>query len=276
MHRHTTALGSAHYLRRLLPRTLAEADAGAALLEQHYPDTMLRSLAARLLCAGRGRDGGSFPHRFADETGVQTFLGGLAVEALSRRHAIALLRGAQAGALLHGLLLALPEDLAHADGPGLTAVPFDYDTADRIRVRIAGPVHTAALAAALFTGCRPTDLADVRIGELAPDAATFTIPGVKARRDLADVAVFVVPTPARPLLDAARRFLVLRGTPSTKRLFSTGIGHDGQVVRASAEAAGLPLPVTDQQMISAWPARSSAWRVGSHLHHSGEHGEAAP
>lgn len=39
---------------------------------------------------------------------MQTFLGGLAVEALSRRHAIALLRGAQAGTLLHRLLLALP------------------------------------------------------------------------------------------------------------------------------------------------------------------------
>ncbi|WP_410595481.1 hypothetical protein [Amycolatopsis sp. lyj-23] len=260
-----------HYLRRLFPDSVAAdpAAAGAALLESRYPEHELRTLAAGLLCVGRGRDAHKFPSRFADEVGLQVFLGGLVAGAMSRRYAIALLRGAQAGAMLHGLLLALPSTLTRRGGPGLGAVPFGYESADRIRARIASPVHAAALATALFTGCHPTDLAaQVTIEALAEDAGLFAVPG-PGGRDGIRTAVFVVPDPARPLLAAARTFLRLRGTPPHRKLLYPGIGKDGEILTASAEAAGLPLPVSDEGLSQCWTAATTAWWIGTHLHHPG-------
>ncbi|MQA10038.1 MAG: hypothetical protein GEU98_16075 [Pseudonocardiaceae bacterium] len=263
-----------HYLRRLFPEPVedGQAAAGVALLESRYPEHALRAVAGGLLCVGRGREARNFPKRFTDEVGLQVFLGGLVADALSRRHAIARLRGAQAGAMLHGLLLALPSDLLSRGGPGLGTVAFGYETADRIRSRIASPVHAAALATALFTGCTPDDLAaNVPIEALSEDAALFAVPG-PGGRDGVHTAVFVVPDPARPLLAAARTFLKLRGTPPHRKLLYPGIGKDGAILRDSAEAAELPLPVTDEHLGQCWTAGATAWWIGTHLHHpGGEH-----
>jgi hypothetical protein len=82
--------------------------------------------------------------------------------------------------------------------------------------------------------------------------------------------VLLVPEPARPLLQAARTFLTLRGTPPNKRLLAVGIGGDAQHLAASALACGLSLPVPAPRVGESWQLRASAWWVGTHLHHPGE------
>jgi hypothetical protein len=144
------------------------------------------------------------------------------------------------------------------------------ESADRIRARIASAVHAAALATALFTGCAPDDLsATITIEALAEDARLFAVPG-PGGRDGISTAVFVVPEPARPLLAAARTFLRLRDTPPHRELLYPGIGKNGAILAASADATGLPLPVTSERLIQCWTASTTAWWIGTHLHNPGD------
>ncbi|MDI5978245.1 hypothetical protein [Amycolatopsis magusensis] len=260
-----------HYLRSLFPAHLRpdEVAAGVALLQAHYPAHLLRSLAQGLLCVGSSpfRASTKFPRRWDDGAALQRFLVELVTASPSRRHSIARLRGAQAGALLHGLLLVLPGDLVTAGGPGLSGLPLTAETAAAIRARVASPVHAAALATALFTGLAPIALGEAPISALAPDAATLTLalhPGTPA----ATICVLPVPPAARPLLSAARIFLTLRGTPADKRLLASGTGGTAQYLQASAAACGLALPLHTPQLVQSWQVRTAAWWVGTHLHHT--------
>lgn len=79
----------------------------------------------------------------------------------TRRHAVARLRGAQAGFLAHGMLLTVPTPqdlLGIQNGPGLN-IPMTSRLVDRIRDRVAHPVIAAGFATTLFTGIRPTRVA---------------------------------------------------------------------------------------------------------------------
>ena len=255
-----------HYLRVLFPGYLqpAEIIAGITLLEHRYPDYELRALAGGLLCGGSGRTPRRFPMRWGDKAALQLFLTELTATSPTRRHAIARLRGAQAGFLLHGLLLALPADLDDAGGPGLTGLPFTSELASCVRAGVASPVHAAALAAALFTGLDPAGLAAIPITALSEDGAALILPAKENQRDGA--GAFFVPEPARPLLRAARAFLHLRGTPAGKPLLSAGIGPHAHRVIASARACGLALPVTGHTLAQSWHVRADAWWVGTALH----------
>jgi hypothetical protein len=226
-----------HYLHGVFPAYMRpdEIAAGVELLESRYEPRSLRYLAGGLLCVGRNWDTRAYPSRWGDVAGLQMFLTELVADCASRRHAIARLRGAQAGFLLHGLLLMLPEDLPIADGPGLTSVPVTPEIAARIRAGVANPIHAAALAAALFTGLDPTGLTHTQISALSGDAAALSLfePARPRQADADAPYVFFVPEPARPLLRAARTFLQLRGADPDKRLLTAGIGANAQYLAAS-------------------------------------------
>jgi len=177
-HRAAQAADHGHYLRVLFPDGLrpAEITAGIALLEERYPAYALRNLAGGLLCGGNGRTVRRFPMRWGDTAALQLFMSEMAAASPSRRHSIARLRGAQAGFLLHGLLLTLPDDLDDAGGPGLTGLPFTTGLASRVRDGVASPVHAAALAAALFTGLDPPSLATIPVSALSEDGAALIVP----------------------------------------------------------------------------------------------------
>ncbi|MFK0250313.1 hypothetical protein ACIQUM_36890 [Amycolatopsis azurea] len=44
---------------------------------------------------------------------------------------------------------------------------------------------------------------------------------------------------------------------------------DGAILAASAQIAGLPLPVTREKVHEAWTPATTASRIGTHLHHPG-------
>jgi hypothetical protein len=260
------AVDHGHYLRTLFPDGLrpAEITAGIALLEHRYPTYALRNLAGGLLCGSNGRTPRRFPMRWGDTAALQLFLSEMAAASPSRRHSIARLRGAQAGFLLHGLLLTLPDDLDDAGGPGLTGLPFTTELASCVRAGVASPVHAAALTAALFTGLDPPSLAAIPVSALSEDGTALIVPFLQDQRTWP--GAFFVPKPARPLLRAARAFLHLRGTPPTKPLLSGGIGPHAHHVTASARACGLTLPVTHHTLAQSWHLRADAWWVGTALH----------
>jgi hypothetical protein len=260
------ATDDGHYLRMLFPHSLnpTEITAGINLLEHRYPAEALHTLAGGLLCRGTGRTSRRFPMRWGDTPGLQLFLSQLASSSPTRRHNIARLRGAQAGFLLHGLLLMLPSDLDSAGGPGLTGPPFTAELARRVRAGVASPVHAAALTAALFTGLDPPSLATIPVSALSEDAAALIVP--IPQNPSTRVGTFFVPEPGRPLLRAARAFLQLRGTPPAKPLLSAGIGQHAHRVTASARACGLAVPVTRHPLAQSWHLRADAWWVGTALH----------
>jgi hypothetical protein len=252
------ATDDVRHIRMLFPDSLnpAEISAGINLLEHRYPAYALRALAGGLLCRGTGRTSRRFPVRWEDRPGLQLFLSELAASSPTRRHNIAQLRGAQAGFLLHGLLLTLPGDLDGAGGPGLTGLPFTAELAERVRAGVASPVHAAALTAALFTGLDPPSLAAIPVSALSEDGAALIVPITQDQRIRA--GAFFVPEPARPSLRAARAFLQLRGTPPTKPLLSAGIGPHAHRVTASARACGLAGCRSCQAGWGAWWLAS--WR----------------
>lgn len=265
-----TQVERVHFLREIFPRPMRadEITAGIDLLERRYNPHTLRLLAGGLLCEGRERKTRTFPSDWDDVPGLQLFLSELVADSPSRRHTVARLRGAQAGFLLHGLLLSLPENLfTAASGPGLTSVPLTEGIAARIRAGVANPIHAAALAAALFTGLDPTSLAPCPINALSDDCAALDLLGHVAGYELVGPAgMFFVPEAARPLLNAARTFLHLRGSNASKRLFSAGIGANATRLAASAISCQLPLPATPHPARDSWHIRARASWAGRPLH----------
>lgn len=140
-------------------------------MTERYGESELRHLAAGLLCLnGPGpAEMEKLPFRFDDD--LDRFLTDLVADAPTRDHTLTLLRGAQAGALLHGLLIQLPGHLRRAAGPGMTGMPITAALADQIRAAAVNPVHAAALACAVFTGYDRRELARVPIAGLSSDTA---------------------------------------------------------------------------------------------------------
>jgi hypothetical protein len=249
-----------------MPRGLRDSDIklGTQAPTAGYSQSQLRALAAGLLCMGRTRHDAELPRRFDDDDELVCFLTGVTTTAPTRRHAITLLRGAQAGALLHGLLLELPANLFEASGPGLTGVPLTQPLAERIRAGVASPVNAAALATVLFTGYTPHDLAKIPISALSPEATTLSWD--VAERNLSPQRhALTVPAPARPMLSAARSFLLLRGAEPSLSLFSGAIGNQRQILTATAERAGIALPAPTSAS-QCWTLRAAGWWVGTSLH----------
>jgi hypothetical protein len=205
-----------------------------------------------------------------DHRDVQQFLTSLVAKSPSRRHTVTLIRGAQAGFLLHGVLLGVPDNLSqNAGGPGLTSVPFTDQTAESIRTGIASPIQAATLATVLFTGVDAASLVQTTISGLSDDGTTLL---VRTKKSLGgtpgDSVAFAIPPAAQPLLRAARTFLHLRGLDPTRRLLSTGLGPDLEHLRAAAESCHLPLPVEPCPLQLSWQATTRCWWVNRPLHSS--------
>ncbi|MBF6080269.1 hypothetical protein IU485_02750 [Nocardia cyriacigeorgica] len=261
----------AEYLRSLLPIGLSanETKLGTQLLVNGYSAHDLRTLAAGLLCVGRRRDQVRLPQRFDDTFELQRFLTELVSDSPTRRHTIMLLRGAQAGCLLHGLLIELPRDLFTAAGPGLTGAPVTQSVIARIRSGTASPVHAAALATALFTGFPAAYLSQIPTGALSDDGALLALGTDSAPRKWGDSArtrhAFAVPEPARALLVAARTFLQLRGGAPDRALLSAGVGAAARHLNGTAAACGTALP-PPAPADRHWHITIQGWWVGPSLH----------
>lgn len=169
---------------------------------------------------------------------LSVMLTALVAESPTGRHTLALLRGAQHGFTLHGYRLALPPQLPHMVGPGLTTGPFTAETASRIRERIVHPVRAGALATALLTGVGYGTLVSIPLAALGDRADVLLLES----RSRAEGGVYAIPASARPLLVAARTFQAVRGAEPHHALFRGGLGGKGRFVRESAEACGLTLP----------------------------------
>lgn len=204
-------------------------------------------------------------------------------------HAIAWLRGVQAGFLLHGWWLHLPVP-GSLGGPGLTSVPVTHETANRIRAGTANPVLAAGVALSLITGLGPRALAGLTVEGLSRSADLVRLdfrmpdplrPNV-VRRGLteyrtdtlperAGTAVFHVPLPVRPLLQAAHHFLLRDGhilrcqqRNARHRLFE-GIVGLGAAIRSAAGRGGITLP-RGVDVVGLWQIRMQLWRLSSSLH----------
>ncbi|WP_067509313.1 hypothetical protein [Nocardia puris] len=271
-----TGLELPQHLRSLFPVGLSprEMADGAALLASRYTPHELRTLAAGLLCVAAPRVDVRLPARFGDHAVVQRFLAELVIESPSRRHTLTLVRGAQAGCLLHGLLLETPPSLFIGTGPGLSTVAVTGEVVAAILAGTASPVHAAAVATALFTAFPSPTLNVIPISALSADAAVLTVPAGGSRPPSRDrlprrTCVVAMPAPARPLLHAARVFARLRGTPTDRALLGGGVGLLSRHLHPVAEACGISLPVTSSAD-SSWHTQVVAWWVGANLHHRGD------
>ncbi|NBF00100.1 hypothetical protein FE391_42580 [Nonomuraea sp. KC401] len=211
----------------------------------------------------------SFPHRVGSTRALRLFLADLVADCPTREHAIARIRGAQAGFFLHGLLLAVPALLDRATGRGLMA-RLDADHVERIRARVVHPVHAAALAALLCTGADPADLAVVPASALDAEGATIEVTQspVQGFRLPGESLTFGIPEYARSLMIAARHFHQLCGHDASEPLLGPGIGRDNQHLIAVGRLAGVTIPALVEEGSGQlpWDLRTVCWRIGEALH----------
>ncbi|WP_190249884.1 hypothetical protein, partial [Dactylosporangium sucinum] len=219
--------------------------------------------------AHRDRPG---PHDPPTDPRLQRFLTELVQDSPTRQHTTALLRGAQAGFLLHGSWLALP-NLATADGPGLTTTPLTADVAARIRAHVAHPVLAAGVALALFTGLSLPSLRTLRLDALAPPTLALIAPRPRRGPYPAHQVMFHIPRPARPLLRAARVFLQASSDNPRQRIFA-GFAPMPAAVEHAAQRCGLPLPRRPVELTDAWPAPARWTRLGEPIHTTGSSPDA--
>lgn len=176
-----------------------------------------------------------------DTLGLYRFLGEFVSDSPGRAHTVARLRGAQAAFLLHGMRLDLPPDLNYSVGPGLTTTRLDEGTVERIRARTGNPADAAAIATVLFTGATSMELNAIPCASLTPEALIFAGPIGCARA--ADVYVWVIPAPARPLLQAARVYQETRADPNPK-LLAGAVGGAGHRLHTTAALCEVTIPET--------------------------------
>ncbi|MFD6857901.1 hypothetical protein ACFWCF_11265 [Rhodococcus sp. NPDC060090] len=185
---------------------------------------------------------GTIPHgrarRWHATVGLCRLLGDLVADSPGRTHTLIRLRGARAAFERHGLTLTLPPNLNHMVGVGLSTTPITEQVIARIRAHVANPAHAAALATVLFTGAAYRELTFLQRCAVTGDTIIFT--GTRGAGHPADLGVWVIPPPARPLLHAAVVFQETRTGPAD-RLFAEAIGRDGGLHR-TARMCGLMLP----------------------------------
>lgn len=184
----------------------------------------------------------TIPHgrarRWHATVGLYRFLGDLVVDSPGRTHTLVRLRGAQAAFERHGLTLALPPHLNHMVGVGLTTTPITEQVIARIQARVANPAHAAALTTVLFTGATYRELTFLPRRAVTGDTIIFT--GTRGTHHPADLGVWVIPPPARPVLHVAVIFQETRAVPAD-RLFTDAIGRNGRL-HHTARMCGLMLP----------------------------------
>jgi hypothetical protein len=199
---------------------------------------------------------GTIPHGRAlhwhAAVGLYRFLGDLVADSPGHNHTLTRLRGAQAAFEQHGLPLTLPPNLAYMVGPGLTTIPVSDHVVARIRDRVANPAHAAALATLLFTGAPINELHS--LPRLALTGDTLITTGTSGVPRTADLCLWVIPPPARPLLHAAAVFQRTRNNPG-HRLFADAIGRTGRL-RRTAAMCGLPIPALHRWR-DGWLPRTS-------------------
>ncbi|MEV4019737.1 hypothetical protein AB0J35_55560 [Nonomuraea angiospora] len=191
-----------------------------------------------------------------DRSSLARFLAGLVAGMPSRAHSLAVLRGAQAGFLRHGLRLVLPDRPERWSGPGFTDPPFTAAVAEQIRSRVVDPVHAGALAALLVTGMTPSLLGWARLSNLAPDGSTLSS-FLPFRID------YPIPVWGRDLLVAARVFSACRHGGDGP-LLSRGIGRSGLTLADTARQCELSLgPGTLAASRDGWHAQARCVRAAS-------------
>ncbi|QXU56568.1 MULTISPECIES: hypothetical protein [unclassified Rhodococcus (in: high G+C Gram-positive bacteria)] len=169
-------------------------------------------------------------HYWHAAVGLSRLLGDLVADSPGRNYTLTRLRGAQAAFERHGVPLVLPPHLNHMVGVGLTTTPITEQIITRIRTQVANPAHAAALATLLFTGTTYRELNFLPRRALIGDTLVF--PGTRRVDHPADLRVWVIPPPARPLLHAAALFQEARTVP-TARLFADAIGPVGRLNRTA-------------------------------------------
>jgi hypothetical protein len=204
--------------------------------------------------------------RWGDTDGLALMLSTLAASSPSRRHTVARLRGAEAGFLREGLLLALPARLPRLPGPGMGPVAFTDRLAARIRARVAHPVLAATLAIEAFTGLDHDTVRGMPRQALSVDATTLRLRIQQGARPV--VALYFVPVSARGLLRAARAYHALHlGTPPSGLLSSAG-GAGSAALSAATEACQLPtvvnfLPAEEDR--AGWHQKARAFWITAPL-----------
>lgn len=229
----------------------------------------------------------------AGAEGVQLFLVELVHDSVRRVDTVALLRGAQAAFLAHGLLLGVPAtaDLMNVlSGPGLNALPVTRDTAERIRAGVATPTVAAALAAALFTGITPRLLSGAALlgPSEAPDqmwvrwAPSSGWPPPARRNPVIRTApaeprtvVFHVPPAARPLLRAAAEFARARPVKARQRLLYPPPVTLERIAAAAANC-GIVLPDHPGDLVAAWQLRITCRQLDAPPAHRAPTGGSRP
>ncbi|MFD1546005.1 hypothetical protein [Nonomuraea guangzhouensis] len=200
------------------------------------------------------------PRPWQDQGAIVSFILDLIAEAGSDEHTITLLRGAQAGLLLHGLHLRLPPDVDRTGGPGTRQPPLTPAAAAQIRTHLNNPAHAGALAAYLATGLTAWELSVAQTGDLSPDGSTL--------RQQGEITVhYPIPVYARDLLVAARALATVQGGGSDTRFLAAGIGPRAQLLEFNAHRCDLhlnrPLPVEPGM---GWPLQARCFWAAEAAH----------
>ncbi|MEU6721708.1 hypothetical protein ABZ897_60610 [Nonomuraea sp. NPDC046802] len=194
-----------------------------------------------------------YPYPWSDTIQLEVFLSELVLGAPTRAHSVARVRGAQAGFLLHGLLLQPPDDLVAAGGPGMS-YPFTRDVADRIRSQLAHPYVTAALVIALLSGTGGQHVSEVDARKLDASASQFTLAS----------GHYAIPGYCRDLVRAAG--LYCRLAPGSRRLRAV-IGEHGAALVPAAATCGIEWDNSSLLVNGGpWHVWTGCWRVGEPLH----------
>ncbi len=263
-----------------VPRNLTSLEQGVTLelLEHEYGEHGLVALRRALLCCGRlvgNLD--CYPARWADNSGLYGFLAGLAADCANPAALITRLRGAQAGFLLHGLLLVLPSRLRTGLGPGLSTIPLTAAAIDRLKTGTAHPLRAGALCAAMLTGATPSQVANTNLTHIAPDGSALAHAWAGHEAPWGSVTrqphTYPVPAAARAILRAALDYHA-----ATRRarepVFRAVLGQDGERLGQVAGECGIDLPAPARSKApsqrapgaSAWHLRAQCWRVGDPVH----------